>query len=49
MDRERFGISDAVWTNIAGLLPGKVSDRGVTARDNRKRRRADLADLRLKA
>jgi transposase len=35
MDRERFVIGDAVWEKIAGLLPGKMSDRGVTARDNR--------------
>ena len=35
MDRERFVIGDAVWEKIAGLLPGKTSDRGVTARDNR--------------
>jgi transposase len=35
MDRARFVIDDAVWEKIAGLLPGKTSDRGVTARDNR--------------
>jgi hypothetical protein len=35
MDRERFIIGDAVWEKIAWLLPGKKSDRGVTARDNR--------------
>lgn len=35
MDRDRFGVSDAVWAKIARLLPGKASDRGVTARDNR--------------
>ena len=35
MDRERFVIGDAVWEKIAWLLPGKKSDRGVTARDNR--------------
>lgn len=35
MDQERFGVSDAVWAKIAPLLPGKASDRGVTAKDNR--------------
>jgi transposase len=35
MDRDRFGASDGVWAKIARLLPGKASDRGVTARDNR--------------
>ena len=35
MDRERFVIGDAVWEKIAPLLPGKKSDRGVTAKDNR--------------
>jgi transposase len=35
MDRKRFCISDAVWEKIEALLPGKKSDRGVTAKDNR--------------
>src|SRR5689334_17557066 len=35
MDRERFIVSDTVWEKIEALLPGKQSDRGVTARDNR--------------
>ena len=35
MDRERFVLSDTVWEKIEALLPGKKSDRGVTARDNR--------------
>ena len=35
MDRERLVIGDAVWEKIAPLLPGKKSDRGVTAKDNR--------------
>ena len=35
MDRERFVIGDTVWEKIAPLLPGKKSDRGVTAKDNR--------------
>ena len=34
LDRNRFGISDGVWAKIERLLPGKASDRGVTARDN---------------
>lgn len=35
VDWKRFVVSDAVWEKIAPLLPGKVTDRGVTARDNR--------------
>ena len=35
VDRDGFGISDAVWAKIARLLPGKALDRGVRARDNR--------------
>ena len=35
MDQDRFGVRDAVWERIAPLLPGKASDSGVTARDNR--------------
>ena len=35
MARDRFGITDLVWERVAPLLSGKVSDRGVTARDNR--------------
>ena len=35
LDRDRFGISDGVWAKVERLLPGKASDRGVTARDNR--------------
>ena len=35
MDRERFGIGDTVWQKIEARLPGKKSDRGVTATDNR--------------
>ena len=35
MDRERFIVSDTVWEKIEALLPGKKSDRGVTAKDNR--------------
>ena len=35
MDQDRFGVRDAVWAKIAPLLPGKASDSGVTAKDNR--------------
>ena len=35
LDRNRLGITDGVWEKVAPLLPGKASDRGVTARDNR--------------
>ena len=35
VDRDRFVASDAVWAKVASLLPGKTSDSGVTAKDNR--------------
>ena len=35
MDRDRFLVSDAAWERVASLLPGKASDSGVTAKDNR--------------
>jgi len=35
MNTDRFVISDAVWGRIASRLPGKASDCGVTAVDNR--------------
>jgi transposase len=35
VDETRFVVGDAIWEKIAPLLPGKASDRGVTARDNR--------------
>ena len=35
LDRARFVVGDAVWEKVAPLLPGKVSDPGATARDNR--------------
>ena len=28
-------VSDAAWERVASLLPGKTSDSGVTAKDNR--------------
>ena len=31
----RFVITDRLWQRIAPLLPGKATDRGVTAGDNR--------------
>ena len=35
VDRDRFVVSDAIWAKVASLLPGKASDAGVTAKDNR--------------
>lgn len=35
MSSERFVIGDAMWERIAPQLPGKASDSGVTAVDNR--------------
>jgi transposase len=35
MREERFSITDSRWILIEPLLPGKVSDAGVTAKDNR--------------
>jgi transposase len=35
MNSERFVIGDAMWERIAPQLPGKASDCGVTAVDNR--------------
>jgi transposase len=35
MNTDRFVIKDEVWDRIAPHLPGKVSDCGVTAKDNR--------------
>jgi transposase len=35
LERSRFVVSDAVWEKVAPVLPGKVSDPGATARDNR--------------
>jgi transposase len=31
----RYWLRDDQWARIKELLPGKVSDRGVSARDNR--------------
>ena len=35
MDRDRFVVSDAVWAKVASLVPGKATDPGATAKDNR--------------
>lgn len=35
MRTERFVLSDRTWCLIEPLLPGKASDCGVTAKDNR--------------
>ena len=35
MNTERFVITDRVWSRIWPHLPGKSTDRGVTASDNR--------------
>src|SRR4028119_1012932 len=35
LGRSRFVVSEAVWEKVAPLLPGKASDPGATARDNR--------------
>ncbi len=35
MDLDRFVVGDAAWKKVAPLLPGKASDSGVTAKDNR--------------
>ena len=33
--RRRYELSDEEWERIQDLLPGKASDPGVTAKDNR--------------
>ncbi|MFC7543470.1 IS5 family transposase [Siccirubricoccus deserti] len=35
LEQGRFVVGDAVWEKVAPLLPGKASDPGTTARDNR--------------
>ena len=35
MLEQRFVVTDEVWFRLEPLLPGKVTDKGVTARDNR--------------
>ena len=35
MDERRFVVSDVLWRRLERHLPGKASDCGVTAKDNR--------------
>lgn len=35
MKAERFVVTDRVWEKVSPHLPGKATDRGVTASDNR--------------
>ena len=35
MDEQRFVVTDRVWRRLEPYLPGKVSDAGTTAKDNR--------------
>ena len=35
MNEQRFVVSDVLWQRLELHLPGKVSDAGVTAKDNR--------------
>ena len=35
MNEQRFVVSDALWQRLEPHLPGKVSDAGATAKDNR--------------
>lgn len=35
MNTQRFVLSDQVWRRLEAHLPGKASDPGTTARDNR--------------
>ncbi len=35
LDRSRFVVGEAAWERIAPLLPGKATDPGATAKDNR--------------
>ena len=35
MNERRFVVSDALWQRLEPDLPGKVSDAGATAKDNR--------------
>jgi len=34
MNEQRFVVSDILWQRLEPHLPGKVSDAGVTAKDN---------------
>ena len=35
MNEERFVVSDMLWRRLEPHLPGKISDSGATAKDNR--------------
>ncbi len=35
MNEQRFVVTDRLWIKLEPLLPGKASDAGVTAKDNR--------------
>ena len=35
MNEERFVVSDMLWRRLEPHLPGKISDAGATAMDNR--------------
>ena len=35
MNADRTVLSDAMWARVAPMLPGKATDPGVTAADNR--------------
>ena len=35
MNEQRFVVSDSLWQRLEPHLPGKVSDAGATAKDNR--------------
>ena len=35
MNEERFVVSDMLWRRLEPHLPGKISDAGATAKDNR--------------
>lgn len=35
MNERRFVVSDALWQRLEPHLPGKISDAGATAKDNR--------------
>ena len=35
MNEERFVVSDMLWRRLESRLPGKISDAGATAKDNR--------------
>jgi transposase len=35
MNEQRFVVSDVLWQRVKSHLPGKVSDAGATAKDNR--------------